>query len=374
MSDEKAIDRSQTPTLTDESLDEARSLIGVDLRVRQWNHAATRDAIWHYAYGIGDDNPLWCDLEYGKATRYGSVLAPPTFLDSCIMGQIAPRLRGIHWIYAGTEWHFLKPIYLNDEIFTKAKLVDAVWKSGGVVKRWIMQIGEVTFLDQKGDLIARALRCMARVPRARAEGGMRYEKRKAHQYSPAELAAIERDVDAEERRGSTPRYWEDVNVGDSLGHVVKGPLSITDMICYYKGRGSPYLANEIAVRYRRRHPADAYVDPKTGAQGHPARGHAEEGMAQEAGMPGAYDLGSQRIAWVSHLVTNWMGDSGFLKRHDVSIRRPNIFGDTTWCRGTVTMKAIEEAEHIVECEVWAENQFHQRTAQGTSVVILPSRR
>ncbi|MBI2908963.1 MAG: MaoC family dehydratase N-terminal domain-containing protein [Chloroflexi bacterium] len=343
------------------------------MRVRQWNHAATRDAIWHYAYGIGDDNPLWCDLEYGKQTKYGSTLAPPTFLDSCIMGQIAPKLRGIHWIYAGTEWHFFRPIYLNDEIFTKAKLVDAVWKYGGVVKRWIMQIGEVTYFNQKGELIARALRRMARVPRARAEGGMRYQKREAHQYSPEELAAIERDIDTEEVRGATPRYWEEVGVGDSLGHVVKGPLCITDMVCYYKGRGSPYLANEIAVRYRRRHPADAYIDRKTRAQGHPARGHAEPEMAQEAGMPGAYDLGSQRIAWVSHVLTNWMGDEGFLKKHGVSIRRPNIFGDTTWCKGVVTRKAVEDGEHLVECEVWAENQLGQRTAQGTSTIVLPSR-
>ena len=29
--------------------------------VEPWCHEATRDNIRHYAHGIGDDNPLWCD-------------------------------------------------------------------------------------------------------------------------------------------------------------------------------------------------------------------------------------------------------------------------------------------------------------------------
>lgn len=32
----------------------------------------------------------------------------------------------------------------------------------------------------------------------------------------------------------------------------------------------------MAFKHRRRHPADAYSDPKTGAKDHPARGHTEE--------------------------------------------------------------------------------------------------
>src|SRR5712675_3025944 len=27
--------------------------------------------------GIGDDNPLWCDPQYAKKTKYGDVVAPP---------------------------------------------------------------------------------------------------------------------------------------------------------------------------------------------------------------------------------------------------------------------------------------------------------
>jgi hypothetical protein len=35
-----------------------------------------------------------------------------------------------------------------------------------------------------------------------------------HHYSPEELAKIDSDYEHEEIRGATPRYWEDVKVGD----------------------------------------------------------------------------------------------------------------------------------------------------------------
>ncbi len=202
---------------------------------------------------------------------------------------------------------------------------------------------------------------------------MRYEKREAYQYSPEELDAIERDIDAEERRGAQPRYWEDVDVGDAMGHVVKGPLCITDMICYYKGRGSPYVANEIAARYRRRHPADAYVDPSTGLDDQPHRGHWEDFMAHQIGVPGAYDLGYHRIACLSTPMMNWVGDDGFVKKLYGEIRRFNVEGDTQWFKAKVTKKYVEGKEHLVDCEVWAVNQNDIMTTPGRATVVLPSR-
>ena len=41
------------------------------------NEMATRDAIRHFANGIGDANPLWRNDEYAKNTRYGGIIGPP---------------------------------------------------------------------------------------------------------------------------------------------------------------------------------------------------------------------------------------------------------------------------------------------------------
>ena len=57
--------------ITDEAVDSLRRLIGVEITdtVEPWCYEATRDNIRHYAHGIGDDNPLWCDPAYAAATR-----------------------------------------------------------------------------------------------------------------------------------------------------------------------------------------------------------------------------------------------------------------------------------------------------------------
>ncbi len=49
-----------------------RKRIGVPITdtVEPWNYEATRDAIRHYAHGIGDDNPLWTDPAYAEKTKY----------------------------------------------------------------------------------------------------------------------------------------------------------------------------------------------------------------------------------------------------------------------------------------------------------------
>ena len=59
------------PKITESGLDELRQRIGVKIghTVEPWCHEATRDNIRHYAHGIGDDNPLWCDPDYAAKSH-----------------------------------------------------------------------------------------------------------------------------------------------------------------------------------------------------------------------------------------------------------------------------------------------------------------
>jgi len=65
------------PKITEKGLDDLRSRIGIKIAdtVEPWNYEATRDAIRHYAHGIGDDNPLWCEPDYAAKSRFGSIVA-----------------------------------------------------------------------------------------------------------------------------------------------------------------------------------------------------------------------------------------------------------------------------------------------------------
>jgi acyl dehydratase len=366
---------SQSPGLAEGALAEARSLIGVELRRQdhRWNTEAAPDAVRHFCWGIGDDNPLFCDPDYGATTRWKSGLAPGCFLYTIDSTVVAPKLRGIQWIYGGVEWEWYLPIRQRDRFRTRVTLLDAIEKSGSMAKSFIVQTGESLFYNQDDLLVARARGSTARVPRARAKDGLKYEPRATYRYSSEELDALARAIDAEEQRGATPRWWEEVAIGDALQPVVKGPLNVTDMICWYSGGGHTYQAHERAQRYRQRHPADAFVDPKTGAQDSPARGHAEAAMAREVGMPGGYDVGTQRVSWLGHLMTNFAGDDGFVRRLDAKLRRPNIMGDVSWCRGTVVDKRVDDGAHLVDVEVRIENQLGEVTATGVSTVQLPTR-
>jgi len=365
---------TQTPALWDGALEEARSLIGVELRRHDhsWNTEAHPDSVRHFCWGIGDDNPLFCDPDYGKATRWGAGLAPGCFLYTIDSTIVAPKLRGIQWMYGGTSWEWYKPVRHRDRLTTRVRLLDAVVKQGGRARAFIVQTGESLYYDDAGKLVARALGSTARTPRAKAEGGLKYEPRATHRYTVEELQQIAAGIDAEQVRGAVPRYWEEVREGDVMQPILKGPLTITDMICWYSGAGHTYKAHARADRHRRRHPSDAFVNPQTGAQDSAARGHTEEKMAREVGMPGGYDVGPQRISWLGQLVTNWVGDDGFMRALDVKLRRPNIFGDVSWCRGRVMDKRKEDSVHLVDLEVHVENQLGETTASGTAVAALPS--
>ena len=76
---------------------------------------------------------------------------------------------------------------------------------------------------------------------------------------------------------------------------------------------------------------------------------------------------------MGHLLTNWMGDDGFLKKMYVELRRFNVVGDTTWFHGKVTGKRVEGDQRLVDMDVWGENQRQEVTTKGTATVQLPTK-
>ena len=116
--------------ITERSLGELRNLIGVPIEesLEPWCYEATRDNIRHWAHGIGDDNPLWCDPGYGTKTQYGRVLAPPSFifpLNRSFSGYVG-GLAGVHAMFAGIEVTWRKPMLLGDRFTTKVWLKDLI--------------------------------------------------------------------------------------------------------------------------------------------------------------------------------------------------------------------------------------------------------
>ncbi|MBI2906353.1 MAG: MaoC family dehydratase N-terminal domain-containing protein [Chloroflexi bacterium] len=364
--------------ITDEGLAELRARIGTYNRpsfygVGQFNEYAGRDAIRHFAQGIGDLNPLWLDEEYARKTKYGSIVAPPCFLYSVYWssGRVG-GLPGVHGFHSGSDWDFRKTIYVNDRITVKEKFVDLVEKESKFARRTVILYCRTHYRNQRGEVIAVTKGWSVKAERGAAREAGKYSGIEAARYTPEELQAIEEEVLAEEVRGANPRFWEDVNVGDELKPVVKGPLSHGDLIAFAAGALGG-LAHGAALREYRKHPAWMYRDPKTGATEAIARVHDQTEAAQGIAIPGAYDFGCQRLSWLGHLMTNWIGDDGFLKVLYGELRRFNVVGDTQWCKGKVTRKYIEDGEHLVDMDIWAMNQRHEITAPGHGTAVLPSK-
>jgi acyl dehydratase len=366
--------------LTDETIAHAAELLGTQLRRDRfhWVREATFDAIQHYVEGIGDRNPLWRSPEYAGSTRWGGLLAPPCFLYAVDTTVVAPRLPGVQWIYAGTDWTFYDVIRLGDAFEPTAEFVDQTIKTGEFARRWVLQTGLIRYVRSgDGALVAEALGHTARTPRGDAlvrEGRSKYTLRTKHEYTAEQIESIEQQILAEAPTGATRRCWEDVEVGESLRPVVKGPLTTTDLIAWYSGTFGARLyggAHADVVHYRRRHD-DYHISELTGAKDNPGRGHLEVQTGSDVGMGGAYDIGPQRISWGSHMLTDWVGDDGFVHKLSVRVRRPNLIGDTTWWHGTVTRKELVDGHGVVHMDIRTEDQLGQQSARGTAVVVLPS--
>lgn len=373
---------SGTSTITDEMIDEIRAMVGTRLRIDQYNHEATYDTIRHYAFGIGDDNPLWCDEDYARTGPYGAIVAPPTFFFSVFAPGIAPGLPGLQPFQAGTDcvWHRLPR--RNERIKAEVTFTGFDEHKSSKSGRMIIQHGEVRYFTGEGELLAVIGSHSYRTQRRESgEGGLAYEPLEQYVYTEAELADIERDIRAEEVRGATPRYWDEVNVGDTLVPVVKGPLDRTTMTVYYAGAlaTSGYKASELKWKQwimAREHPEllpNNYDLSYFSERVLPSLGHQDDAIARAIGMPGAYDNGHQRMGQMAHVITNWMGDSGFLAEMSVRIRRPNVFGNTTWYTGKVVEKFMHLDKPAVRLELWADDQRGTRNTTANAIVVLPRR-
>lgn len=362
--------------ITEEKITELKKRLHVVWKPRRpyFNTTATKDAIRHFCDGIGDTNPLYTDEEYAKKSKYGSLVAPPCFLYSVYWAAQGRGMPSIHAWHSGDDWEFYLPILEGDTLTYTNEMVDVQVKQSQMAKKTVIQYHDIRYYNQREELVAKALDWCVRAGRKSSKEKGKYTDIKAATYTPEEIKKIYADYDAEEIRGAKPRYWEDVKLGDELTPAVKGPLSRRDIYAWLIGAGSPFMrAHGLALSFLKRHPGTDMADSKTGIADVPELVHMQDTTAKEIGLPGAYDYGCQRISWLGNLITNWMGDDGFIKRLNGKLRRFNIIGDTTWCKGKVIKKYVENNQHLVDIDCWAENQREERTLTGFATVRLPAK-
>ena len=179
-------------------------------------------------------------------------------------------------------------------------------------------------------------------------------------WTAEEFAEVEAAYEAEVRRGADPQWWEDVSVGDELPAVIKGRLTVVDIISMHMGWGwGGYGVGPLkfAHQLRKRMPA-FYTPDEYGVPDVVQRLHWDPRRAQALGIPAPYDYGQMRAAWVSHLLTNWIGDDGWLAEMDLQMRGFNYHGDIHRCTGRSRRRRQSRRGGV------ARGRRHQPTRRG----------
>jgi len=368
--------------LDDKTLTEWEQRLGLEFRVGNvFNRTVSFEAIRNFVNGIGDVNPLYQDEEYAKQTKYGALVTSPAWTASVFPHWVLQGLPGLHADHSASDWQFLKPIYLNDKITPKCTFAGFDVKTSKFAGKTAFEYQKFEYWNQRGELVSQGYNLLVRYERQTArgksdEGTGKYDHIEVpHPWTEEALAKVDEDTLAEEVRGSKVRFWEDVNVGDELKPVVKGPVGLTDIIAYCVGAAPVQLAAHGAqLRQYKKHPAWAFRDPVTHAW-EPVYGvHYSVPAAKAVGARYAYDVGVQRHCWVVNLLTNWMGDEGWLKDCYAEYRQFVYLSDAAWLKGKVTRKYVDEdGEYCVEIETHGINQRGDDTIPGRAVVCLPSK-
>src|SRR3546814_14561156 len=79
--------------LTDEGIAKLRERIGIQVNkpTPPHNYEVTWDRTRHFAFGYGDDNPLWYERNYGETPRWGGLIAPPNLLYTLGASALPPN-------------------------------------------------------------------------------------------------------------------------------------------------------------------------------------------------------------------------------------------------------------------------------------------
>jgi acyl dehydratase len=137
-------------------------------------------------------------------------------------------------------------------------------------------------------------------------------------------------------------YAEDVNIGDALPELVKGPIQQIQLTRY------------------------------AGASGDFNPIHQDDEFARAAGMGGVFGHGMLTMGFVGQSVTDWAG-AGSVKKLGVRFQGLVRLKDVITCKGRVLGKSSKDGAHLIELELSAENQKGEKVVIGKATVALPSR-
>jgi len=362
------------------------------------NEYLTTDVIRHYCDGIGDwQNPLWHDEDYARnKTRWGGIVAPPTIGDAIVQPYAGPMLTdeeikespfkssftlpncATRWLYQvfrpGDRFHVIM-IDMGLTEIKPARRPSPAREFDDVMRRLIF--------NQREELVSVHDRHMEMVVNhelgdnpfwiAPGEKG----KRKFRKITNEERDAIIQGYENMRIRGEERLYWEDVKVGETVWPLTVGPLSAYDNMsaygCIVPGHGACFDSEWQRIkRAFHFHSFNEEINMwECSGVCHVIPDAGKHAKIFTGGPPVAFYC--QMEGLLGRMITNWMGDDGFLAFLDVRMPIIPIVGEVIGCRGKVINKRIENGEHLVDLDIHIENQDKVVLLEGKATIRLISR-
>ena len=92
-----------------------------------------------------------------------------------------------------------------------------------------------------------------------------------------------------------------------------------------------------------------------------------------AKLPDVIVMGNLKLAYIANALEDWAGEDGWVQKLGVDYRKMDVVHSTLTAKGKVARKYQEDGKHLVDLEVWLENDQGEVTTPGRAVVTLPSR-
>lgn len=354
---------------------------------------ARQEAMLEYARLWNTYDPLYNDPEYAAKTRWGRLPALSCFIfDENISGfpmmdAVKMELGNVFY-YAndGGDIELYRQVFPEDIITVRSgtqKITDSTPEGGSILRQFSLY-GEGEMRNQRGELVGigkgYGRNAWMRIVKGDipAQIDQTYEWLEnippVHITTETEWDYIRRLWQHEEIRGSIPRYWEDVQIGDEMVPTCSGPVSNIDMMRLHSWM--------ITSQPDTRGFMEAGIPMMTDAYGQKL-GFMSRHFSY-CRIPGARAVFFNFTArnFILRMVTNWMGDDGFIT--GIKWRFQNLFecmshnrpgldildkvplmagkyvnrhgmeGDTAICKGIVSAKYQSGGRALVDLSCWAE--------------------
>ena len=268
----------------------------------------------------GRPNPLYSDEVYARETRYGGLIAPPTYFT-----RLARR-NGFPWAMALPQWlqertavgeaaeiERLQPLRPGDIIFTRGTVAD-IYEQEAPEGKLIYLVRDFEFKNQLGQYVGKIRRTLVKFPES-----LPYDR-------PAK-AAIAAFADSE---------------GSDNTSIQPYSNTVTLM-----------QLNQFA-----------------GANREFGSYHMDREFAQSLKLPHVLMIETLKTAYVANMLEDHFGENMFIQKLATSFPVMDYVGDTLTGHGRIRNKTTREQKTYVDVDIWMENQREGIGTVGSAVVVL----